>query len=78
MKSIKQIKKEQKDALTELIEFVGGQSKLADGLDVSKQVVHGWVKRGRISAQYALIVEEKTAGLFTKDKLRPDVKAWEV
>lgn len=76
MKSIKEIKKQQRDELIKLVEWVGSQARLARELNTSNQVVYSWVKRGRISATAAMMVEKKTDGLFTKESLRPDVTAW--
>ena len=77
MKSQADIEKQQKEQLTKLIEWVGSQRRLADELNVSKQVVGNWVARGRISATCATLVEKKTDGLFKRDSLRPDVINWE-
>ena len=78
MKPLSEIKLQQSSELNLLIEWVGSQSRLADGLGVSKQVVQGWVKRGRISAQSAIRVEKETNGFFKKEGLRPDVIEWNV
>jgi len=76
MKSQQEIEIQQRAKLKELIEWVGSQTRLAHELGVTKQVVNNWVARGRISAACAILVEEKTAGLFTKEALRPDVTVW--
>ena len=76
MLSDAQVKKHNKAALLALLTWVGNKNRLAKQLGVSAQTVHGWVKRGRISATSAKIVEEKTAGLFTKEYLRCDVEDW--
>ena len=76
MKSMQQIKQEQKEALDKLVEFAGGQSRLARGLGTSPQTVYGWVVRGRISAFMAIVAEEETNGYITKEELRPDVDTW--
>ena len=76
MKSQEEIKKQQSNKLSELLVWVGSQTRLAHELDVTKQTVGNWVSRGRISAACAVLVEEKTAGLFTKEMLRPDVTTW--
>ena len=62
--------------LAKLIEYVGGQARLAKHLDVSVQVVHNWVRRGRISATCAIESERLTKGAITKEDLRPDVIVW--
>ena len=76
MQSIKQIEKQQRQELKRLIKWVGTQTRLAEQLGVSQQVVSSWVKRGRISATSATLVERKTAGLFKRSDLRPDVSKW--
>ena len=76
MKSELQIKQQQKEQLYKLTAWVGSQRRLADELGVSKQTVNNWIKRGRISAVCATLVEEKTTGLFKRDDLRPDVIVW--
>ena len=76
MQSIKEVKKQQKDKLNELIRWAGTQTRLAHNLGVSPQVVSAWVKRGRISATCAADVDKLTAGLFKKQDLRPDVINW--
>lgn len=78
MKSIAIIKKQQQEQLNKLIEWVGSQTRLADELGVTKQTVHNWLIRGRISAVCATLVEEKTAGLFKRTDLRPDVVVWRI
>ena len=78
MKSELQIKAQQKEQLYKLTEWVGSQRRLADELGVSKQTVHNWIKRGRISAVCATLVQEKTDGLFKRDDLRPDVIVWRI
>jgi len=76
MKPYRQIKNEQSINLLRLIEFAGNQARLARALDVTPQVVAGWVKRGRISATMAIIAERETNGFITKEQLRPDVAVW--
>ena len=78
MKPLSEIKLQQSSELNLLIEWVGSQAILARGLGVSKQVVQGWVKRGRISAHAAIRVEKETNGFFKKEGLRPDVIEWNV
>lgn len=78
MKSIAIIKQQQQEQLNKLIEWVGSQTRLADELGVTKQTVHNWLSRGRISAVCATLVEEKTAGLFKRTDLRPDVVVWRI
>lgn len=78
MSYAKKIKQQQKEQLQLLIEWFGGQSQLAAKAGVSKQAVHNWVARGRISAKCSIAVEKITNGEFTKEQLRPDVLKWEV
>ncbi len=77
MKSDTQIKAEQALQLASLLDWVGSRKRLAKACGVTSQAVYEWVKRGRISASAAIIVERETAGLFTKENLRPDVTDWE-
>lgn len=76
MLSGEQIKNQQKDQLAKLISWIGTRARLANELGESKQTVYAWVKRGRISANAAILVEKKTDGLFKKEDLRPDVIKW--
>ena len=77
MKSIKeQIKEQQDRELSRLVDWAGNQSRLADMLGVTRQVVYGWLMRGRISATSAAEAEKQSRGLFTKRALRPDVSEW--
>ena len=64
------------DALMALLAWIGSRKRLADECGVTPQTVYYWVNRGRISATCAKIVETKTAGMFTKEYLRVDVKEW--
>lgn len=76
MKPYSEIIKQQKKALNELIEYAGTKTRLAHYMDVSPQVVQGWVNRGRISATMAIEAEKITNGAITKEYLRPDVLGW--
>lgn len=76
MKSMEQIKCQQRAALIELVEYAGSQSRLARALGVLPQTVYGWVVRGRISAFMAIEAEKETNGFITKEQLRPDVETW--
>ena len=76
MQSKEDLKKLQREQLFKLLAWVGTQTQLARQLGVSRQVVAGWVKRGRIAAKYATEVERKTGGLFKREDLRPDVFEW--
>lgn len=77
MQSSTQIEQQQKDQLSKLLTWVGSRKRLADECGVTPQSVYYWVKRGRISAQHATIVERKTDGLFKRADLRPDVVVWD-
>lgn len=76
MKSIIELKEQQRSELRSLIDWAGSQTRLAHYLDISPQVVSNWVARGRISASMAIEVEKITSGTFTKRQLRPDVIKW--
>jgi|GEM_PF-1622283 len=71
------IKQQQKDKLTCLVSYFGGQSQLASEMGVSSQAVFNWIARGRISAKCAIVAEIKTGGDFKREDLRPDVISWE-
>lgn len=71
-----QIKQMQAEALIKLIKYAGNQSRLARALNVHRQTVSDWVKRGRISAVCAIEAEKITGGEITKQDLRPDVDKW--
>jgi len=70
------IEKQQKYELERLLTWAGSKARLADALNISRQTVYYWIKRGRISATCAIEVERITKGLFTKEELRPDVINW--
>lgn len=76
MKPYEEIEEQMKEQLNALVEWSGSQVRLAHYLNVSKQVVSSWVRRGRISASMAIEVEKVTKGAFTKRQLRPDVVKW--
>jgi len=76
MKTQQQIEQQQRDQLSKLIAWVGTRRRLAAELGVSRQVVYGWMDRGRISATAATQVHIKTDGLFRREDLRPDVREW--
>ena len=77
MLSIKeQIEKQEKDQLESAVSWAGSASTLAQIVGVSAQVVHGWLKRGRISATHADTLEKITNGKFKRSEMRPDVKQW--
>lgn len=71
------IKRLQKDALGKLWRiYEYNKADLARALGTTPQTVQGWFKRGRISATMAIIAEQVTEGLITKEELRPDVSEW--
>lgn len=76
MKSKEQILEQQKLQLFKLLAWVGSQQRLANELGTTRQAVNNWIARGRISATCATLVERKTAGLFKRSDLRPDVVNW--
>jgi DNA-binding transcriptional regulator YdaS (Cro superfamily) len=77
MTSIKeQIEQQEKEQLEAAVAWAGSASVLASLLDVTPQVVHGWIKRGRISATSADVLEKITNGKFKRSEMRPDVKDW--
>ena len=76
MRSAKDLKTQQKRELKKLLDWFGSKARLAELLNVSRQTVYDWEKRGRISATMATEVERKTNGLFTRKQLRPDVINW--
>lgn len=72
-----QIKAEQAKNLIKLIDYFGSQARCASHLDVSPQVVQGWILRGRISAKMATHAQKVTGSYLTREQLRPDVRIWE-
>tara|TARA_B110000211_G_C13901478_1_gene474158 strand:- start:405 stop:647 length:243 start_codon:yes stop_codon:yes gene_type:complete len=76
MRLIEQIKLQQKQELLRLVAHFGSQSNLARVLGVTKQAVHLWMKRGRISMPNAIQVEKLLPALFKKEDLRQDVENW--
>tara|TARA_R110002096_G_scaffold162992_1_gene330308 strand:- start:78 stop:320 length:243 start_codon:yes stop_codon:yes gene_type:complete len=76
MKSAAQIKQQQASELIRLLAWVGSRRRLADECATTPQVIYGWIKRGRIAAKAATIVERKTNGMFKRADLRPDVSVW--
>ena len=72
-----QIKAQQAKSLIKLIGYFGSQSRAAAYLDVSPQVVQGWLLRGRISAKMALKAQVVTGNYLSREDLRPDITNWE-
>lgn len=71
-----EIEVKQREELARLMQWVGSKARLAAQLGVSRQSIHYWIKRGRISATCAIKVDELTDGLFKKEEMRPDVTEW--
>lgn len=58
--------------IRELIDFFGGQAKLAQALDISQSAVSQWLNnQSKVSADNAEDIERLTGGKFTKAMLRP-------
>ena len=77
MRSIKEQHEEhERRELLRLLAWAGSPTVLAELLEVTPQVVMGWVNRGRISATAAERVEAITNGAFTNRMIRPDVATW--
>lgn len=70
------IAQQEKAAIEKVVKDFGSQIALARLLDVTPQAVNEWLKRGRISATAAALLEERTKGAYKKADLRPDVKTW--
>jgi DNA-binding transcriptional regulator YdaS (Cro superfamily) len=70
------LKSEQSKYLIKLIGYFGSQARCAAYLDVSPQVVQGWILRGKISAKMALQAQIVTGNFVTREQLRPDVLNW--
>lgn len=64
--------KECRHALERVVDYVGSQQGLAYQLGVSRQVVNNWLRRGRVSLVYAIIIEKVSRGRFSRYDLRPD------
>lgn len=67
---------EQQTALTLILQWAGDIPTLAKLAGVDGATVHGWVKRGRISATAAIEIEKQSRGQFTRQMIRPDVREW--
>ena len=77
MQTIKeQWAEQQQDMLKKVLEWAGDMPTLAKVAAVHPGVVHGWVKRGRISSSAAITIERMSDGLFKKEDIRPDVTEW--
>ena len=71
-----QLKSTQAKNLIKLIGYFGSQTRAAAYLDVSPQVVQGWIVRGSISKKMAAHAELVTGNYVSKEQLRPDVLDW--
>jgi DNA-binding transcriptional regulator YdaS (Cro superfamily) len=71
-----QLEAQEREQIKRAVDWAGSQRRLASYLGVSRQVVNGWVSRGRISATKAAELEKATNGYFKKSEMRPDVKEW--
>lgn len=76
MKKSEAIKLKKSQELAKVIGWAGGGTKLAKLLGVTKSAVSQWTRRGFVTEQYAVLIEEKTDGRFKKEKLRPDITIW--
>lgn len=59
--------------INKAVEIVGSQNKLAKILGKRQSVIWAWLKRGYISAEYAIPIEHATGGQVTRHELRPDI-----
>lgn len=58
--------------------FDNSQSKLARAIGgKSTQLVHNWIRRGRVTAEWCPNIEEATQHAVRCEELRPDVR-WHV
>lgn len=57
----------------QVIDIVGGQTKLAAICGVTPQAVHKWVNADRVPADKVLVIEGAVGGQITRYQLRPDV-----
>jgi DNA-binding transcriptional regulator YdaS (Cro superfamily) len=60
---------QQKLRLLKAIEILGGASKLARAAEVSPQVINNAVRRGSVSPELALAIEQATKGEVAKESL---------
>ena len=59
--------------LQSVINKVGSKAELARRLGCSQQVIHNWMRRGRIPAERCIDIERATGGVVTCEELRPDL-----
>ena len=55
------------------VKIVGSQYRMAKILGKRQSVIWAWLKRGTVSAEYVLKVEQATGGRVTRHELRPDL-----
>lgn len=60
-------------ALERAVEIAGGQSALAEKIGKKQAHVAMWLKRGKVPAEVCADIEGVTAGVVTRQALRPDV-----
>ena len=71
------INKQQSLALKDMFETnFNTKYQMAKYFGITEAAVHGWFKRGRISAVKALEAEQRLG--YPKEKLRPDIRVWYV
>ena len=64
------------NALDKAISLVGSQSKLADSIGGTPQLVNNWVRRGGyVPEEHCPDIERSLSGAVTCEDLRPDI-AW--
>ena len=63
------------DALSKAIAECGSEAELARrmGGSVRGGHIYYWKKKGRVPADHCRAIEEATAGVVTKESLRPDI-----
>ncbi len=58
----------------EVIAHFGNQQKTADALQITQASVNGWLAKGRMSTDNALLIQKLTNGKFNALDLRPSLK----
>jgi len=61
------------DELNKAIDLAGGVGAFARLLGIGQSVVSNWRARGAVSEDACPLIERKTAGAATCERLRPDV-----
>lgn len=59
--------------IEQAISICGNQSALAEKIGVTPQVVHNWLRRGNVPADYCPAIDRATAGVVRCEDLRPDL-----